>query len=260
MTRERRFTRLNAAQTAELLRHPELQVFDARSPEAHAAGHLPQARQMDGSNYERILFSAPKARPVLIYCYHGNASQTYAQMFIDFGFSEVYDLIGGYAAWDAYQSAPAAAWSPSPELAAWLRAEGFDPADPKSRIANASTPLMHAARQGNLAMAEALLAQGVALDAVNADGNNALWLACFNGDVELVRCLAAAGVPIDRQNDNGATCLMYAASAGKAEVAAALLAGGADASLRSADDFSALDMAATLECLSLLRRSTRLAA
>jgi rhodanese-related sulfurtransferase len=34
----------------------------------------------------------------LIYCYHGNASQNWAQMFADFGFTDVCDLIGGHAA------------------------------------------------------------------------------------------------------------------------------------------------------------------
>jgi hypothetical protein len=59
---------------------------------------------------------------------------------------------------------------------------------------------------------------------------------------------------IDHQNDNGATCLMYAASTGKHAVVEALLAAGANPQLETLDGFSALDMAATIECLRLLRR------
>ncbi|MDA8119404.1 MAG: ankyrin repeat domain-containing protein, partial [Gammaproteobacteria bacterium] len=70
----------------------------------------------------------------------------------------------------------------------------------------------------------------------------------------------AVGAHLNHQNDNGATCLMYAASAGKTAVVARLLAFGADRSLLSLDDFTALDMAANLECLNLLRETPRRAA
>lgn len=56
---------------------------------------------------------------------------------------------------------------------------------------------------------------------------------------------------------NGATCLMYAASSGKTEVLIRLLAGGASLDLTSLDDFSALDMAANIECLQLLSNAAR---
>ena len=60
-------------------------------------------------------------------------------------------------------------------------------------------------------------------------------------------------MPIDQANSTGATSLMYASSSGKAEVLRELLALGADASLRTQDGFSALDMAANMACLNLLR-------
>ncbi len=116
---------------------------------------------------------------------------------------------------------------------------------------------MHAAWRGQHHLLHELLDLGVPLDAINGDGNNALWLACVNGEPGLLRALAARGVPIDHQNTVGATCLMYAASAGKDEVVRTLLALGANPHLTSQDDFSALDMAATVECLQLLRAATR---
>jgi ankyrin repeat protein len=87
-----------------------------------------------------------------------------------------------------------------------------------------------------------------------------LWLACVNGEPGLIRALAAQGVPVDHGNLTGATALMYAASSGKAEVVATLLSLGADPLLQTQDDYSALDMAATVECLQLLRQATRRAA
>jgi uncharacterized protein len=64
-------------------------------------------------------------------------------------------------------------------------------------------------------------------------------------------------VPIDHANLTGATALMYAASSGKAGVVATLLTLGANPHLVTQDEFSALDMAASLDCLQLLRNATR---
>lgn len=92
-------TRLRAQDLdAWLARHPEALLLDARDAQAHAAGALPGSLRLDGRNHEGLLMREPKARPVLIYCYHGHASQAYAQMFRDFGFAQVLDLIGGWAA------------------------------------------------------------------------------------------------------------------------------------------------------------------
>ncbi len=50
---------------------------------------------------------------------------------------------------------------------------------------------------------------------------------------------------------------MYAASTGKAAVVERLLAAGVDITPETLDGFSALDMAATVECLTLLRHAAR---
>lgn len=262
------FKRLTAAELpAWLAGHPQALLLDARDSQRHALGHLPGALRLDGRNHERLLLSEPKSRPVLIYCYHGNASQTYAQMFADFGFAEVADLIGGWAAWElsAADRQPVATAAPGattrsafapevpPELAAWLASEGFDPQDPDAPGPRGNTPLMAAAWRGHTERVEQLLASGVRLEATNGDGNNALWLACVNGEPALIRRLAAAGVPLNHANATGATALMYAVSAGKAEVLRTLLELGADRHIKSQDDYTALDMCASLDCLRLLR-------
>lgn len=268
------FTRLTATDLpAWRAARPQALVLDARDSHRHAQGHLDGALRLDGRNHERLLLTEPKGRPVLVYCYHGNASQTYAQMFADFGFTDVADLIGGWAAWELGAADRAAAPAAEPaadypgrsafaapvpdELAAWLAAEGFDPTDPDVPGAHGNTPLMFAAWRGLHHVIDQLLATGVRLDAVNGDGNNALWLACVHGEPGLIRALVASGVPLDHQNSTGATALMYAASAGKDEVVATLLALGADPHLKSQDDFTAPDMCATFDSLKLLRAAAR---
>ena len=258
----RAFQRLLAQDVqAWLDAHPGALVLDARDAAHHARSHWPGSVRLDGRNHERLLMREPKDRAVFIYCYHGNASQTYAEMFSDFGFAHVGDLIGGWEAWgqsglQADATLVATAALPAP-LQTWLQAEGF--ADAHAPGQHGNTPLMHAAWRGEADIVALLLQQSVDVQAVNGDGNNALWLACVSRKPELVRALVAAGVPIDHVNLTGATSLMYAASSSKPEIVEVLLALGADPLIQTQDDFTALDMAASLACLQLLRTATKAA-
>lgn len=256
-----RFHRLHAPDVALwLAAHPGALVLDARDPASHAQGQLAGALLLDGRNHERLLMREPKDRPVFIYCYHGNASQTYAQMFSDFGFANVADLVGGWEAWLKADIRPAATPQPSRPappalLTDWLATQGMT--DVHSPGAHGNTPLMVAAWRGEAAVVDALLAQGVSLTAVNGDGNNALWLGCVAHNPAIVTRLVKAGVPIDHANATGATCLMYAASSSKPVIVRTLLALGADPTIRTQDDYTALDMAADIDSLRLLHTATR---
>ena len=142
-------------------------------------------------------------------------------------------------------------------MSEWLRARGYRGDAVDEAIGNLTTPLMQAAREGDAAAVQALLEAGANLHAENADGNQALWLACFAESPETLDRLIDAGAQVDHQNHNGSSCLMYAASSGRVEVARRLLKAGASIALRSLDDYTALDMASTLECLRLLREAER---
>ena len=65
----------------------------------------------------------------------------------------------------------------------------------------------------------------------------------------------AAGVNIDQQNGNGASALMYVSSNSKPDLVKLLLEKGANPKLKNFDDSTALDLAASLECLKLLRKA-----
>jgi ankyrin repeat protein len=138
----------------------------------------------------------------------------------------------------------------------FLATHGFAPGDVDGADARGMTPLMHAAHRGCAAVARGLIAAGARVDAQNLDGNQALWLACVGDDPEMVGLILAAGADVDHPNAAGATALMYAASAGKARATAALLAAGASLGVEMGG-LTALDMAATLECLQLLRDAQR---
>ena len=118
------------------------------------------------------------------------------------------------------------------------------------------TPLMQAALEGDRGHVNALIESGGAVGESDANGNQPLWFACVADDADTVRLILSAGADIDHTNETGATALMYAASAGKSKALAALLAAGADLGIELGG-LTALDMAATMECLSLLRAADR---
>ena len=144
------------------------------------------------------------------------------------------------------------------ELKFWLAQAGFSTTEPlsaniNSTIANATTPLMHAARLGDVNVLNTQLALGADPALLNADSNGALWFACFANSEAAVEALIKAGAPLDSQNINGATALIYCASAGKTPLVRQLLAAGANAELMTLDDFTALELAANRACMQMLK-------
>lgn len=144
----------------------------------------------------------------------------------------------------------------SPTLAEFLANYCFAPDRLSETQADGRfTPLMRACKEGRRDLVEELLMLGVDITVRNVDGCNALWLACYHGDHCIIQRLLDAGIDIDLQNGNGATCLMYVSSNGKADLVGLLLENGADATLKNFDDFTALDLAANLQCLKRLRQA-----
>jgi len=248
------FQRINIDDAEKLIGSKTVLLLDVREANDFNGGHIAGAQHTKLSGLSPLITGTDKARPVVIYCYRGRASQEYAQAFSDFGFTEVYSVDGGYEEWSRRK---AAAPSIDHVLQAWLAAQGFPENQIDSTIHNQTTPLMNASHLGEEDIVRRLIAAGAALNARNADGNTALWLACVGNHLKIIDVLVGAGIDIDNRNDNDATALMYAASTGKADVVAHLLARGANTGLETLDGFTALDMAATVECLGHLRRAEK---
>lgn len=251
------YNHIGHPQADALLQRSGVRVLDVRDAESYLRGHMDGAQNVSARDLGDFIDSASKDAPILVYCYHGNSSQEYAKILVQCGFSDVSSLDGGYEAWTHRPLKPAEAPGGvvDPLLQAWLVGQGFDQSDVNGVIWNDTTPLMQASYLGDCAMVRQLIAAGARLDARNADGGNAIWLACVGNHPDVIDMLAAAGVDVDNQNDNGATSLMYAASSGKPECIVRLLARGADITYETPDGFSALDLCSTVECLTLLRQA-----
>lgn len=255
------YYRISPTQAADLIRRSRagirpLALFDSRDGRSYQHHHLTGADHLTEHGFADLVASLPKNLPVMIYCYHGNASQIFAGMFADFRFSEVYSVDGGYEAlMPELPNPPALDEQSSKALRTFIAEFHFDPENLDSPWDHALTPLMRAALLGRDDLAEELLAHGVNLHLRNSDGNNALWLACVSGNALLVQRLIDAGIDLDNRNLTGATALMYTASSGKHEMMKLLLENGADPLIRTDDDYLAVELAATAECLQLLRHT-----
>ena len=69
-------------------------IFDVRSPEEFAAGHLPGARNLDlnGGDFAAALAGLDKSTPYLLYCRSGNRSGVALEMMQQAGFTDVKNL------------------------------------------------------------------------------------------------------------------------------------------------------------------------
>ena len=96
------------------------------------------------------------------------------------------------------------------------------------------TPLHIAARAGNGAVVQALLAAGADHTVLTATGVTALHLAAQAGDVASVNALVAKKADVNAREANwGQTPLMFAASADRSGAVAALLKAGANPSVKT---------------------------
>jgi len=76
-------------------------LLDVRTPEEFAEGHIQGAVNIDiyDAQFSSQLDKLDKSKPVYVYCRSGARSSNASEMMKKKGFKEVYNLIGGYAAY-----------------------------------------------------------------------------------------------------------------------------------------------------------------
>ncbi len=133
-----------------------------------------------------------------------------------------------------------------------------NPAAVRARDQNQYTPLIWAARKGQLAVLKLLLERGADINAVNKWNNTALHWAAYNGLVPIVEYLCQKGAKLDiRENEKGHTPLHDAAWRGHLGVVKALLKHGAPVGIRNNRGERPLEVALRyrhLEVANLLRQ------
>ena len=91
------FRCISATDAAMLIRaQPMAPLFDVRKLADYQSGHIEGAAHLGEDRLLAWMKRIPKESPVIIYCYKGNASKVFTQMFIDFRYQQVYSVDGGY--------------------------------------------------------------------------------------------------------------------------------------------------------------------
>ena len=117
------------------------------------------------------------------------------------------------------------------------------------------SPLVVAAKNGDIVGVRAQIAKRVDVNVQATDGSTALLWAAYHSDLDMTRALLAAGAKANVANRYGVTPLLQASRTGAAPVVQALIRAGADAKLTPAGAEPALMGAArsgSLEAVKLL--------
>ncbi len=78
-------------------------LLDVRTREEYANGHLQNGTLMDitDANFAADLGKLDKSKPVFVYCAAGGRSSKAMKTMQAMGFKEVYNMVGGFSAWQA---------------------------------------------------------------------------------------------------------------------------------------------------------------
>lgn len=92
---------LSASDFAHSIETGSTTVIDVRTPAEYAAGHLPDAVNIDveAADFDSRVAALDKSGHYALYCHSGRRSGVAAQKMHDAGFQQVVDLTGGIEAW-----------------------------------------------------------------------------------------------------------------------------------------------------------------
>jgi thiosulfate sulfurtransferase len=93
------FKEIAVEEARKMLDAREAFFVDVRDPASYEAAHVPGAFPLNDANIEEFVAKTDKAKPIVVYCYHGHTSQGAAAYLLDQGFQEVYSVIGGFERW-----------------------------------------------------------------------------------------------------------------------------------------------------------------
>jgi rhodanese-related sulfurtransferase len=90
---------LSTLQVTQLINGRNATIVDIRSPEEFAKGSLPNAKNLPAEKIGERMRELKKDRPLIVVCPTGSTASRAAAQLRAGGFSEVYVLGGGLAAW-----------------------------------------------------------------------------------------------------------------------------------------------------------------
>lgn len=98
---QRRGTKLSQFQATQLINQGKSLILDVRTTEEFAAGHLQNAKNIPVAELDKRLKEIEKSKNAIVItvCEHGTRSATASSKLKKAGFTQVFILEGGVAAW-----------------------------------------------------------------------------------------------------------------------------------------------------------------
>ena len=93
------YQRISIEDAKVLIKDKDITLIDIRDFNSFSSGHIQNAIHIEDLNIENFIQEKDKNKPILIYCYHGNSSQTAASFFDQRGFKYVFSMDEGYEGW-----------------------------------------------------------------------------------------------------------------------------------------------------------------
>ena len=93
------YQRISIEDAKALIKDKDTTLIDIRDFNSFSNGHIQNAIHIEDLSIENFIQEKDKNKPILIYCYHGNSSQTAASFFDQRGFKSVFSMDEGYEGW-----------------------------------------------------------------------------------------------------------------------------------------------------------------
>lgn len=90
---------VDISQAIEMILKEDVLLLDTRDAHSFATQALPKAKNITPDNAAQILLDCKKEQTIVVYCYHGISSLGWVEALTREGFSNVYNLQGGFSAW-----------------------------------------------------------------------------------------------------------------------------------------------------------------
>ena len=76
-------------------------ILDVRSKEEFDSGHIEGAYLLPVSELENRLAELPQDKPIIVYCRSGSRSTSAANILLEKGFKEIFNMTGGITEWQS---------------------------------------------------------------------------------------------------------------------------------------------------------------
>ena len=117
---------LTVQQLSSILQRDDAVLVDIRDERSFHHAHIPGAHLATDQTVMRLIGKRQTDRPIVVYCYRGNSSVDFCLLLSGFGFTRLYNLEGGWHAWQSAHTQPSQTAFATGMLSMRLELEGFD--------------------------------------------------------------------------------------------------------------------------------------